>query len=57
MSQRKATTDTGKSQRQKFIEAARAQGADGSEDAFRSALRKIATAPVAKAKKAGKSKR
>lgn len=44
--------DIGKSQRQKFIEAAREHGADGDADTFRNAVRKIATAPVAKPKKA-----
>lgn len=57
MAARKPTSDEGKSQRQKFIEAAREHGADGTEDAFRSALRKIATAPAPKPKKAGKSRR
>lgn len=45
-------TDEGKTQHQKFIEAARELGADGDEDTFRGAVRKIATAPVSKAKKA-----
>ena len=44
--------DGGKTQRQKFIEAARELGANGDENAFRRAVRKIATAPVNKAKKA-----
>ncbi len=44
-------TDAGKTQRQKFIDAARELGADSDEDTFRRAVRKIATAPVSKAKK------
>ena len=44
----------GRSQRQKFIEAARELGADGDEGAFRSAVRKVATAPPQKAKKAAR---
>lgn len=47
-------TDEGKTQRQKFIEAARELGADGDEDTFRRALKKIATAPVSKPKKKAK---
>lgn len=44
--------EDGKTQRQKFIEAAKKLGADSDTDTFRSAVRKIATAPVSKAKKA-----
>ncbi len=47
-------TDEGKTQRQKFVETARELGADGDDDAFRRALRKIATAPVSKPKKKAK---
>jgi hypothetical protein len=50
MAQRKAT-DEGKTQRQKFIEAAKELGADGSRDAFRGAVRKVASAPPQKTKK------
>ena len=49
--------DGGKTQRQKFIEAARELGADGDEDTFRRAVRKIATAPVSKAKKPARKPR
>ena len=42
-----------RTQRQKFIDAAREHGADGTENAFRQSVRKIATAPMAKPKKAG----
>jgi hypothetical protein len=55
MPQRKTTNTTGKSQRQKFIDAAREHDADGDEDAFRKALKKVATAPVSKPKKKAKS--
>ena len=51
---RKAVTDDGKTQRQRFIEAARALGADSTSDAFRKAVRKVATAPPQKAKKAAR---
>ena len=47
----KAKTET---QRQRFIEAAKELGADDNEQSFRSAIRKIATASVAKAKKNAK---
>lgn len=40
-----------RTQSQKFIDKARELGADGDEDTFRRAVRKIATAPVSKAKK------
>lgn len=49
MAQRKS--DEGKTQRQRFIEAARAAGADD-ESAFDRALKKIAKAPAQKPKKA-----
>ena len=49
---RKAVADDGKTQRQRFIEAARALGADSTSDAFRKAVRKVATAASQKAKKA-----
>jgi hypothetical protein len=51
MAQPKPDTRT---QRQKFIDAARELGTDESEDAFRRVVRKIASAPGAKAKKAAK---
>ena len=48
MAQRKtADTDT-RTQRQKFIDAAREHGASEDADAFRRAVRKIAAAPVKK---------
>lgn len=54
MAQRKTVSDDGKTQRQRFIEAARELGADGSAETFRKALRKVATAPPQKAKKAAR---
>jgi hypothetical protein len=39
-----------RTQRQKFIDTAREHDADGDQDAFRRALRKVATAPVPKDK-------
>ena len=54
MAQRKTTTADGKTQRQRFVEAARDVGADKDEAAFRRALRKVAIAPGMKAKKAAK---
>ena len=53
MPQRKVT-DEGKTQRQRFIEAAKELGADDNQQSFRSAIRKIATAPVTKPKKKAK---
>jgi hypothetical protein len=53
----KATTDDPKSQRQKFIDAARDLGTDESEDAFQRVVRKIASSPGAKAKKAAKKRK
>lgn len=51
MAKSKPTEDDGRSQSQKFIDAARELGADGDENAFRSAVRKVASAPAKKAKK------
>jgi hypothetical protein len=50
MAQRKASED-GKTQHQRFVEAARRLGTDEDPEHFRSIVRKIATAPVAKPKK------
>ena len=46
--------DDGKSQYQRFKDAAREVGADGDPAAFRRALSAVAKAPGAKAKKAAK---
>jgi hypothetical protein len=40
-----------RTQRQKFIDAAREHGAGDDAEAFRRAVRKVATAPVTKPKK------
>ena len=54
MAQRKPV-EADKTQRQKFIDAAREHGADvGDAEAFRRAVRQVATAPVAKPKKASR---
>lgn len=52
---KKQEEDT-RSQRQKFIDAAREHEADSDADAFRRVVRKVATAPVAKPKKGAKPK-
>lgn len=58
MAKTKDAADDGKSQRQKFIDAAREHGADGDETSFFNVVRKVATAPVPKGKgTAAKSKR
>jgi hypothetical protein len=46
-----------RSQRQKFIDAARELGAEHSDALFRRALEKVAKAPGAKAKKAAKKRK
>jgi hypothetical protein len=45
------TKNAGKTQGERFIEAAKEIGADECEQAFKRVLRKIATAPVEKPKK------
>jgi hypothetical protein len=45
------TKDDGKTQRERFIEAAHEIGTDDSAETFRKALRTVATAPVEKPKK------
>ncbi len=47
-----ATKTAAKTQRQRFIDAARELGADGSEAAFDKALGKVAKAPAQTPKKA-----
>lgn len=47
----KSETDK-RSQRQKFIDAAREHGADSDQDTFRRVIAKVATAPPGKPKKA-----
>jgi hypothetical protein len=51
MTKTKAEKPDTRTQRQKFIDAAREHGADGDEETFRRTLRKVATAPVSKAAK------
>jgi hypothetical protein len=53
MAQRKPSEDT-RTQRQKFIDAAREHGASESEEVFERALRKVAKAAPLKAKKAAR---
>ena len=53
MAQRKAAEDT-RTQRPKFIDAAREHGASESEAIFQRALRKVAKSPPLKAKKASR---
>jgi hypothetical protein len=50
MAKAKPAEDT-RTQRQKFIDAAREHGADADQDALRSIVRRVATAPVEKPKK------
>lgn len=49
-------TDT-RTQRQKFIDAAREHGADESPDGYRDIMRRVATAPTKKVKKAAKKRK
>jgi len=51
MTKTKTAEPDKRTQKQKFIDAAREHGADGDEDTFRDALRKVASAPVSKAAK------
>lgn len=55
MAQRKTAEET-KTQRQKFIDAAREHGASESEEVFRRAVRKVASARPQKAKKAARKR-
>lgn len=58
MAQRKATPrDDGKTQRQRFIEAARELGADGDAETFRRTVRAVATAPSKKPKTASRKRK
>jgi hypothetical protein len=56
MAQRRPAEDT-RTQRQKFIDAAHKAGASEHEDAFERALKRIATAPVRKPKKAAQRRK
>ena len=54
---KRAMTEDTRTQRQKFIDAARELGASESQAIFEHALRKVAKAPGAKAKKAAKKRK
>ena len=54
MAKAKIEDEDTRTQRQKFIDAARELGTNDSEEAFQRVVRKIASAPGAKAKKAAK---
>ncbi|HVJ76957.1 MAG TPA: hypothetical protein VM620_03935 [Hyphomicrobium sp.] len=54
MTKTKTAEPDKRTQKQKFIDAAREHGADGDADTFRNALKKIATASKPKTKKTGK---
>jgi hypothetical protein len=54
MAQRKAMSEDTRTQRQKFIDAAREAGASEDEGAFDSALKRVASAPRPKPKKAAR---
>ena len=56
MPKHKPEPEDTRSQKQKFIDAAREHGAEGDEDAFRRIVRGVATAPVDKPKKGSKTK-
>ena len=56
MAERKPAEDT-RTQRQKFIDAGKEHGADKGDSAFKRALRTVATASGAKAKKAAKKRK
>jgi hypothetical protein len=56
MAKAKTAEDT-RTQRQKFIDAAKEFGASESNDFFKRAVRAVATAPGAKAKKAAKKRK
>ena len=55
MAKAKTTDEDTRTQRQKFLDAAREHGADGDNDAFRRAVRAVATAPGARAEKAART--
>jgi hypothetical protein len=57
MAKAKTATDDGKTQRQRFLELAREVGASEDEAAFERSLRRVATAPVQKAKKAARKRK
>jgi hypothetical protein len=54
MAKTKTVEKDTRTQRQKFVDAAKEFGASESADMFRRAVRQVATAPVAKPKKAAR---
>ena len=54
MTQAKKPETDKRSQRQKFIDAAREAGASGDENVFRKAVKRVASVPPAKPKKAAR---
>jgi hypothetical protein len=54
MAKTKPAEEDARTQRQKFIEAAREIGAAENKDTFRRNVRKVVTAPVGKPKKASR---
>lgn len=56
MPKQKPEPEDTRSQRQKFIDAAKEHGADGDEDTFRRVVKQVATAHVEKPKKGSKVK-
>ena len=57
MAKAKSTVEDGKTQHQRFVEAARKLGADEDAEAFRRIVRTVATAPTKKVKKAAKKRK
>lgn len=57
MAQRKATAEDTRTQRQKFMDAAKEAGASEDERAFERALKRIAKTPPRKPKKAATKKK
>lgn len=57
MAKAKTADEDTRTQRQKFIDAAREHGADESPEGYRSVMRKIATAPTKQVKKAAKKRK
>ena len=54
MAPQKKSENDNRSQRQKFLDAAREHGVSGDEHSFRKAVKRVATAPSAKPKKAAR---
>jgi hypothetical protein len=56
MAKAKSTVEDGKTQHQRFVEAAKKLGADTDKETFRTIVRTVATAPTKKVKKASKTR-